>query len=155
MSRSAGESVFLFSWEKLGMDLLGTIVSSKAVPEVLDMKYRSEFKYGVTNHGCLHCATLKALYGKKKEPAKQEICIFSFRMFKMRFSRFSNFWKKTGAACWINSKISKETKNTTLMIFLCCHYYWSLLWCYYCKSLKSDPHYPRNLFYLLWWKPFI
>ena len=58
------------------MDLLGTIVSSKAVPEVLDMKYRSEFKYGVTNHGCLHCATLKALYGKKRAHKTRDMHFF-------------------------------------------------------------------------------
>ena len=75
------------------MGLQGTIVSSKAVPEVFEMKYRPEFKHGVTNCCCLHCATLKALY-RKKEPTKQETCIFSFRMFKMRFSRFSNFQKQ-------------------------------------------------------------
>ena len=31
------------------MSLLGIIVSSKTVPEVLDMKYRSEFKLGFAN----------------------------------------------------------------------------------------------------------
>ena len=42
--KSAGGMVFLFSWERLGGGLLETIVFSKAVPEVLNMKYRSEFK---------------------------------------------------------------------------------------------------------------
>ena len=56
-----GEGVFLcFSgrdWEGICRKLL----SSKAVPEVLGMKYRSEFKHGFTNCGCLHCFILKAL----------------------------------------------------------------------------------------------
>ena len=51
------------------------------------MKCRSEFINGFTNRGCLHCAILKALHGfKEKEPIRQEIWNFSF---KMRFSRFS------------------------------------------------------------------
>ena len=29
-----------------------------AVPKVLNTKYRSEFKHGFTNRGCLHCAIL-------------------------------------------------------------------------------------------------
>ena len=37
----------------LGRDLQETIVSGKAVPEVLNMKYRLEFKHGFTNRGCL------------------------------------------------------------------------------------------------------
>ena len=61
VSRSAGGGVFLcFSgrdWEGICRKLL----SSKAVPEVLGMKYRSEFKHGFTNCGCLHCFIVKAL----------------------------------------------------------------------------------------------
>ena len=37
----------------LGRGLQETIVSGKAVPEVLNMKYRLEFKHGFTNRGCL------------------------------------------------------------------------------------------------------
>ena len=76
------------------MDLLGTIVSSKAVPEVLDMKYRSEFKYGVTNHGCLHCATLKALYGKKKSPQNKRYAFFLSEFSKWDFQDFQIFEKQ-------------------------------------------------------------
>ena len=43
-------------------DIGETIVSNKAVPEVLDMKYRSEFKHAFTNRGCLHCAILQDLH---------------------------------------------------------------------------------------------
>ena len=61
--------VFQFSWERLGKGLWETIVSSKAVPEVLDMKYRSEFKHGFTNCSSFHCPILKALHSfQKKEP---------------------------------------------------------------------------------------
>ena len=66
-------------------------ISCWAVPEVLNMKYRSELKHGFTNHGFLHCAILKGLHGfKEKEPTSQGICNFSFKMFKVRSSRF---WK--------------------------------------------------------------
>ena len=40
---------FLFSCERLGRSLWETIVSSKAVPEVLKIKYKSKFKLGFTN----------------------------------------------------------------------------------------------------------
>ena len=41
-----------------------------------------------------------------------------FKFFKM----FRVNMKLTRAACWVNTKISKEDNNTTLMIFLRCHY---------------------------------
>ena len=46
-----------------------TTVSSKAVLKILKMKYRSEFKYGISNCGCLHRAILKALHGFKEKRA--------------------------------------------------------------------------------------
>ena len=72
-------------------DLQEIIVSSKAVTEVLDMKYRSEFKHGFTNRGCLQCAILKALHGfqKKRAHKSRDMQFFLqngilkiFRMFK-------------------------------------------------------------------------
>ena len=51
MPRSAEGMIFLFSCGILGKSLYETIVSSKAVPEVLDMKYRSEFKHGLSSIG--------------------------------------------------------------------------------------------------------
>ena len=48
-SRSAGGRIFLFSCERLGRGLQETVFSSKAVLDVLDMKYKSEFKHGFTN----------------------------------------------------------------------------------------------------------
>ena len=53
------------------------------------MKYRSEFKHVFTNRGCLHCAILNVSSGfKKKVSRRQEIYNFSFKMLKMRISRF-------------------------------------------------------------------
>ena len=63
VSGSAGGRVFLFFCERQGRGLQETIAPSKAVPEVLDMKYRSKFKHGFTNQGYSHCAILKSLYG--------------------------------------------------------------------------------------------
>ena len=54
----------------------------------------------------------------------------------------------------MNSKISNRGKNTRLTALLFCHYCWSLLWCNYWKSLKSDSHLPKNPFNLRQWKPF-
>ena len=86
VSSSAGEKGFSVFLGKLGRALQETVVSSKAVPELSDVKYRSEFKHGFTNRGCLHCATLKALHDfQEKEPTSQGIRNFSFKMFKMRF----------------------------------------------------------------------
>ena len=45
------------------MGLQETIVSSKGVPEVLNIKYRAEFKHAFTDCGCLHRAISKALQG--------------------------------------------------------------------------------------------
>ena len=56
------ERGFLFSWERLGMGFWETNISSKAIPKMLNMKYKSEFKHGFTNRRCLQCAILKALH---------------------------------------------------------------------------------------------
>ena len=53
------------------------------------MKYRSEFKHGLPNRGCLHCAILKTLHRcQEKNPLSQGIRNFFFKMFQMSFSRF-------------------------------------------------------------------
>ena len=49
ISRSAERRVFLFSYERLWRGLWETIVYNKSVSEVLDMKYKSEFKYALVN----------------------------------------------------------------------------------------------------------
>ena len=58
------------------------LVSSKAVPEDLNMKFRSKLNHGFTNCGCLHCAIaiLKAYKARDTQ--------LFFKMFKMSFSRF-------------------------------------------------------------------
>ena len=56
-----GEQFFCFpggDWEGVCRKLL-----SKTEPEVLNITYIPEFKHGVTNHCCLHCAILKDLHG--------------------------------------------------------------------------------------------
>ena len=57
----------------LGGGLQKTIVSNKAVPEVLNVKFRRKFKNGFTNRGCLPCAILKALHGFKKKRTHKAI----------------------------------------------------------------------------------
>ena len=50
-----------------------------AVPEILNMKCRSEVKHGFTNRGCLDGTILKALNGfkgKKKSPHGKRYGIF-------------------------------------------------------------------------------
>ena len=48
------------------------------------MKYRSEFKHGLTNRGYLHCAILKALHSfqEKKGPQVKEYAFFSSKCSK-------------------------------------------------------------------------
>ena len=68
------------------------------------MKYRSEFKHGFNNRGCLHCAILKALHGfqEKRSHKSRDMPFFSqhvqnenFKIFKM----FKNNMEFTRAAC--------------------------------------------------------
>lgn len=80
----------------------------------------------MANHDCLHYAIPKALYGFKVT-----------RVWGKRFlyqnvqNVISISLKCFTAACWINSRISNRDISTKFMIFLCCHYCWSLLWCNY------------------------
>ena len=104
------------------------------------MKFKSKFNRGFTNHGCLHCAVLKALYGfKGKRADKSRDMQFFLQNVRNKIIKILKMFKYnmkfTRAACWINSKISNTGKNTTLMIFLFCHYCWLLLWCNYWRSL--------------------
>ena len=132
-----GFSCFL---EETGRELVGNIISRKAVPKDLNMKFRLIFNHGFTNRGCLHCTILKALYGFKKKRARkargrkyflQNVQNEIFRILKI----FENNMKFTRAACWISSKISNKDKSITLIMFLFCRYYWSLLWCNCWRSL--------------------
>ena len=60
-----------------------TIVSSKAVTENLNLKFRLKFNQGFTNHDCLHCAVLKVLYDFKEKGAHKEK--YSQIFFKLEF----------------------------------------------------------------------
>ena len=60
--------------------------------------------------------------------------IFKILMFKKILIIFKYNVKLTRAVCWINSKISNRDKSARL-IFLICHYSWSLLWYNYRRSL--------------------
>ena len=68
----------------------------KVVKE-FETEIKSKFNHGFTNHGYLHSAVWKSLYNFKiKEPRRQEITNFSFKLFKtMRFLRSSKCWKTT------------------------------------------------------------
>ena len=87
-----GEQFFCFpggDWEGVCRKLL-----SKTEPEVLNITYIPEFKHGVTNHCCLHCAILKDLHGfhwKKAHKSRDMQCFLEnvqneilkiFKMFK-------------------------------------------------------------------------
>ena len=74
------------------MDLNGVGVN-------FNMKFRSIFNHGFTNHGCLHCAVLKALYSVKEKRAHkaraiqfylQNVKIEIFKIMKM-FKNKMNF----------------------------------------------------------------
>ena len=121
--------------------------------------YKTPLVAASPNHGYMHCAILKALHSFQEKRAfkardmqffLQNVPNEIFKIFKM----LENNIKFIRAACWINSKISKRYKNTTLITFLFCHCCWSILWCNYWKSLKSDFHHQKTLLYLLQWKPF-
>ena len=104
MCRSAAGRVFLYFWERLEKGFQEVIVSFKAVQEVLDMKYKSEFKHRFTNCGCLQSAILKGLHGfQEKRAHKSKGMQFFFQnvqseIFKI-FKVFKNNVIFTRAAC--------------------------------------------------------
>ena len=123
------------------------------MPETLDMKYRSEFKHGLTNGSSLPRLGFQEKRARKSRDMQfflQNVPNEIFKIFKM----FKNNMKFIGAACWINSKTSNRDKNTTFKIFLFCHFCWSLLWCNYWKFLKSNCHLSKKCLYFLQWKLF-
>ena len=75
---------------------------------------------------------LYLLFGKQ-DPTKQEI-YFSFKMFKVRFLRSLNCSNTIWSSPWHPDESGTDI-STTLIIFLCCHYYYSLLCCNYCRSI--------------------
>ena len=94
------------------------MASSEIVPEDLNLKFRSKFNPGFTNHGCLHCAILKALYSfnEKRDQKLRDIKFLLqnvqnkiFEILKV----FKSNMKFTRAACWINSKINSGLQHHT------------------------------------------
>ena len=68
MSRDIEEKGFHEGdWEGVSRKL----VSSKAVPEGLNLKCRSKFNQGFTNRGCLHWAILNVLHGFKEKKSQE------------------------------------------------------------------------------------
>ena len=96
-----GGRASLFSWERLRGGLKENIASCIAVPEVLNMKCRSEVKHGFTNRGCLDGTILKALNGfkgeKKAHMTKDMEFFLQNEIFKI-LKLFKNNMKFTGAA---------------------------------------------------------
>ena len=98
------EGFFCFlgkDWEEVCRKLLSLV---KLYQRYCEMKYRSEFKHGFTNRGCLHCAILKALHGVQEKRAHKSMDMqFSpqnvqneiYKIFKI----FKNNMKFTRAAC--------------------------------------------------------
>ena len=66
MSLEALEGFIVFL-EETGRGQQESTVSSKTVPEDLNMKFRSKFYHGFTNRGCLHYAIIKTLYCFKEK----------------------------------------------------------------------------------------
>lgn len=70
-SRSSGVRVFLWgTWRRSWQE---TMVSSKTVPQDLNVKFRSTFNRAFTNHGYFHRAVLKALHNFKQKRVHKEI----------------------------------------------------------------------------------
>ena len=58
------------------------------------MKYRSEFKHGFTNRGCLHCAILKALHSfQEKRAHKSRDKQFFFQDVQNKIFKISKMFK--------------------------------------------------------------
>ena len=91
----------------------------KSAPVNLNMKSISTFNHSFTSHSFLHCAILKALYS------------FAHKVREMQFflQNVQNVIFK------ILKMFRSKVKNTTLMILLFCHYFWSLSWWNYWRYL--------------------
>ena len=91
----------------------------KSVPVDLNMKSISKFNHNFTSRSYLHCAFLKALY------------IFAHKVREMQFFLLN----VQNVIFKILKMFRNKVKNTTLMILLFCHYFWSLLWWNYWRYL--------------------
>ena len=56
------------------------MVSSKTVPENLNLKFRSKFIHGFANNDCLQYAILKGLYGFKQKRAHKARDLWDFKI---------------------------------------------------------------------------
>ena len=53
------------------------------------MKFRSKYNHDFTNHGCLHCTILKALYSpKEKDPTGERYAVFPSKCSESNFHDF-------------------------------------------------------------------
>ena len=95
----------------------------KSVPVDLSMKSISTFNNSFTSRIYLHCAILKALYSFKEKSAHK------VREMQFLLQNVQNVIFK------ILKMFRNKVKNTTLMILLFCHYFWSLLWWNYWRYL--------------------
>ena len=95
----------------------------KSVPVDLSMKSISTSNHSFTSRSYLHCAILKALYSFKEKSAHKvrEMQFFLQNVQNVIFKILKMFRNKV--------------KNTTFMILLYCHYFWSLLWWNYWRYL--------------------
>ena len=92
----------------------------------LKLKFRSKFNHDLTNHGYLHHALWKSLYNfKKKEPMRQVINNFSFRMFKiMRSLTSSKCLKTTVHLTFTTQKANARSPWTACSVFNWKYLFW-------------------------------
>ena len=83
MSRGAGGRVFLFYLERLAGGEKKPIVSSKAVVEDLNMKFRSKFIHGFTNPGCL----ARNMHSFHQNAQNKIFKILKMSKYNMKFTR--------------------------------------------------------------------
>ena len=112
------------------------------------MNFLSKFNHSFTNRDCLHYALLKALHDFKEKWAhkadRQEICNFFLQNVQKEISKILEYHFRKQTEIHQRSllkkaqkkqlKKSNRDKSTTLMIFLFCHYCWSLFWQNYWRS---------------------
>ena len=92
----------------------------------LKLKFRSKFNHDLTNHGYLHHALWKALHNfRKKEPMRQVINNFSFRMFKiMRSLTSSKCLKTTVHLTFTTQKANARSPWTACSVFNWKYLFW-------------------------------
>ena len=105
---------FLFSCERLKRSLWETIVSSKAAPEVLKIKYKSEFKHGFTNPEAVAwmCSVIK-MFLNILQNSQENTCIsLFFNKVAGRRPQACKFIKKETLAEMFSCQFCEISKNT-------------------------------------------